>query len=114
MQDPRRDISHTPIKPMPTEAELGKLAAWTQEWVFDDVIRFIPLRYSRTMFRRTWHSPEVQNFISDTRRTYGAVGVKVVSDTLQYVCDEHIAQQRALRALEKRRQIRRWRSCAAC
>ncbi len=107
MQNLRRNISHTPVKPTPTEAELNELAAWTQEWIFDDVIRFIPLRYCRTMFRRAWYSPEVQNFLSDTRRTYGAEGVKVVSDTLQYVCDEHITQQRALRASEKRRQIRR-------
>ena len=91
--------SRLEIEPMiPTEDDLDDLAAYTQEWAFDDVLRYIPMCYHRTMFRRTIQSWQWQEFARDTIRIYGDVGTEVILERLGEVCEEHIRQQRELRA----------------
>jgi hypothetical protein len=102
MTDKHEELSRPDVEPMPTEAELDELAAWTQEWVFDDILFNTTPSRGITAVRHVLKTRQWQQFANDTVRTHGEVGKELILEVLHDVCTEHVRQQRVISSRERR------------
>jgi hypothetical protein len=79
-------------------ATLDDLAAFAQEFLFDDVVRFTNGNTAADYLKVANKHPRTVRLFADAKAVFGAAGVQVVGEVLDYVCTKHAADEAAYSA----------------
>lgn len=77
---------------------LDALAAFAQEILFDEVVRTTPGPEADDHYQQSLKYRCTVRLFADAKAAFGAAGVQIVGDTLDYVCRKHAADEAAYAA----------------